>query len=179
VNPPPAEALRGRTLWFFGLSGAGKSTLADAVHQRLVAHFGFALRLDGDQVRRGLCADLGFSPQDRRENLRRAAEVARIGNEAGLTVTASFITPTLADRALVEQVIGSQRLLSVFVDTPIDVCEARDPKGLYKRARSGALPSFTGVSSVFEEPPASALRVSTVGLTPDEAVGALLRRLGG
>ena len=93
-------------------------------------------------------------------------------------MAASFITPTIADRALVEQVIGSQRLLAVFVDTPIDVCEARDPKGLYKRARSGALPSFTGVSSVFEGPAGAALAVSTVGLTPDAAVDQLLLRLG-
>jgi len=180
LSRPGVDALRARTLWFFGLSGAGKSTLADALHRRLVAQFGFAIRLDGDQVRRGLCADLGFSPQDRRENLRRAAEVARIGNDAGLAVAASFITPTIADRALVEQVVGSARLLAVFVDTPIDVCEARDPKGLYQRARSGALPSFTGVSSVFEAPPASTtLCVGTVGLTPEAAVDDLLQRLAG
>jgi adenylylsulfate kinase len=171
------DALRARTLWFFGLSGAGKSTLADAVHLRLVDHFGFAIRLDGDQVRRGLCADLGFSPEDRRENLRRAAEVARIGNDAGLVVAASFITPTVADRDLVAQLVGSHRLIAVYVDTPMDVCEARDPKGLYKRARAGAIPSFTGISSVFELPPASTVRVSTVGLTPDAAVDQLLQRL--
>ena len=149
------------TVWLTGLSGSGKSTLANAIasHPELA---GAPLSvLDGDIIRLGLCKGLGFSEQDRHENVRRVAEAAKLLNEAGVTVICALISPLSSDRELARDVIGVQRFLEAFVAAPLQTCESRDPKGLYKRARAGAIPMFTGVSSSYEVPKAPAVVLST------------------
>ncbi|PSW07751.1 adenylyl-sulfate kinase [Photobacterium rosenbergii] len=139
-------------LWFTGLSGAGKSTIAGALEQRL-AELGYhTYLLDGDNVRHGLCQDLGFSTEDRRENIRRIGEVAKIMADAGLIVLSAFISPHRHERQLVRDMLPSGEFLEVFVDTPLDECERRDPKGLYKKARAGEIKQFTGIDSEYEQP---------------------------
>ena len=140
------------TVWLTGLPGAGKSTVAQAMFQRLRARGLRCSVLDGDVVRRGLSADLGFSPADRHENIRRVAEVAKLLNDAGVCVIVALITPLASDRALARDIVGSAHFVEVFIDAPPAVCESRDPKGLYRRARSGELPGFTGVSAPYEAP---------------------------
>lgn len=140
------------TLWFTGLSGAGKSTLADLVAQQLHAQGYHVYMLDGDNLRHGLNRDLGFSEHDRAENIRRASEVASLMVDAGLIVLAAFISPFGTDRAAIRNRFAPDEFYEIFVDTPLAVCEERDPKGLYKRARDGELPNFTGISSPFEAP---------------------------
>lgn len=139
-------------LWFTGLSGSGKSTVAGALETRL-AQLGFhTYLLDGDNVRHGLCSDLGFSEQDRRENIRRIGELAKLMADAGLIVLSAFISPHQAERKLVRDLLPEGEFLEVFVNTPLEICEQRDPKGLYKKARAGEIPNFTGISSVYEAP---------------------------
>lgn len=139
------------------------------MHALLVQRAIATARLDGDALRQGLNRDLGFSAEDRSENVRRAAEVARLFNGAGVTVVASFISPRRCDRERVRQIVGESRLIEVFVDAPLAVCEARDPKGLYRRARLGELDAFTGVSSAFETPDRVDLRVDS-SVSVDETV---------
>jgi len=143
---------RGVVLWFTGLSGSGKSTLAGALETALHERGVSTYLLDGDNVRHGLCSDLGFSEADRKENIRRVGEVANLMVDAGLVILTAFISPHRAERDMVRQRVGEGRFIEVFVDTPLAVCEARDPKGLYKKARAGELPNFTGVDAVYEAP---------------------------
>ncbi len=164
-----------RTLWMTGLSGSGKSTIGFALEKRLMDMGRLCFVLDGDNVRHGLCKDLGFGPDDRKENIRRVAEVARLMNEAGLTVIAAFISPFRADRAAAREIIGAACFREVFVDTPIDICEQRDPKGLYKRARAGEIPQFTGVDSPFEVPENPEIHI----YTHDKSVSEIVDRLVG
>jgi adenylylsulfate kinase len=139
-------------LWFTGLSGAGKSTVAGALETRL-AQAGFhTYLLDGDNVRHGLCSDLGFSEQDRRENIRRIGELAKLMADAGLIVLSAFISPHRAERQLVREMLPEGEFLEVFVNTSLEVCEQRDPKGLYKKARAGEIANFTGIDSEYEAP---------------------------
>lgn len=139
-------------LWFTGLSGAGKSTIAGALEQRL-AQLGYhTYLLDGDNVRHGLCSDLGFSEQDRRENIRRIGELAKLMADAGLIVLSAFISPHRAERQLVRDMLPQDEFIEVFVNTKLDVCEQRDPKGLYKKARAGEISNFTGIDSEYESP---------------------------
>ncbi|MCE0494031.1 adenylyl-sulfate kinase [Vibrio salinus] len=139
-------------LWFTGLSGAGKSTVAGALENKL-AQLGYhTYLLDGDNVRHGLCSDLGFSAQDRRENIRRIGELAKLMADAGLIVLTAFISPHRAERQLVRELLPEGEFLEVFVNTSLAVCEQRDPKGLYKKARTGEITNFTGVSAEYEEP---------------------------
>jgi bifunctional enzyme CysN/CysC len=144
--------VRGRVAWFTGLSGSGKSTLANKVseglHELKIPH----AILDGDTLRKGLTKDLGFSEADRIENIRRIAEVAKLMADSGLVVLVSLISPYRSDRENAASIIGSDRFIEVFVDTPLEICEQRDPKGLYKKARAGDLPHFTGVSAPYERP---------------------------
>jgi adenylylsulfate kinase len=147
--------------WLTGLSGAGKSTLAAAADRSLVAGGRHSAVLDGDNLRHGLNADLTFSPEDRSENVRRTAEVARLMAESGAVVIVSLISPYRADRALARRIAGEIPFLEVFVDTPLDLCEARDPKGLYRLARAGRIPSFTGVSAPYEPPEKPDLTIAT------------------
>ena len=164
VSRAEREALlrhRAATLWFTGLSGSGKSTLARAVEERLIARGVLAYVLDGDNVRHGLCADLGFSPDDRVENIRRIGEVAKLLNDSGVLVLTAFISPYRADRERVRALLPEGEFLEVFVDCPLEICERRDPKGLYRKARSGALEEFTGISAPYEPPAAPDLRIAT------------------
>ncbi|QCR37083.1 adenylyl-sulfate kinase [Nissabacter sp. SGAir0207] len=150
------EALHGHqgvVLWFTGLSGSGKSTVAGALEQALHAHGVSTYLLDGDNVRHGLCNDLGFSDADRRENIRRVGEVAKLMVDAGLVVLTAFISPHREERRMVRELLGD-RFIEVYVDTPLELCEARDPKGLYKKARAGELKNFTGIDSAYEAPEA-------------------------
>ena len=165
---------RPATLWLTGLSGAGKSTIACALERRLLDRGHAAYVLDGDNVRHGLNRDLGFSPQDRTENIRRIAEVARLMNDAGLIVITAFISPYREDREMARSIIGRDSFLEVYVDTPIEVCEQRDPKGFYKLARAGELPAFTGVSAPYEPPPAPECSVDTAVNSVDECVDLLV-----
>jgi bifunctional enzyme CysN/CysC len=169
------------TIWLTGLSGSGKSTIAKELELRLLKQGVKAFILDGDNVRHGLNRDLGFSPEQRSENIRRVAEVARLMNDAGLVVITAFISPYEADRNQAREVIGDERFLEIHVDTPLDVCESRDPKGLYAKARAGEIKSFTGISAPYEPPRAPALRLATADATPAvavEEVASLLREKG-
>lgn len=148
-------------LWFTGLSASGKSTLAHAVEKRLHDDGCNTFVLDGDNVRHGLCSDLGFSLEDRAENLRRIGEVAKLMTEAGTIVLTAFISPLRKDREGVRSLFPHGDFLEIFCDASIEVCETRDPKGLYKRARAGEIPEFTGISSPYEPPINPELRCST------------------
>lgn len=145
---------KGAVLWFTGLSGSGKSTVAGALEQALHALGVSTYLLDGDNVRHGLCRDLGFSDDDRRENIRRVGEVAKLMVDAGLLVLTAFISPHRAEREMVRELLGKDQFIEVFVDTPLAICETRDPKGLYKKARAGELKNFTGIDSEYESPQA-------------------------
>jgi len=143
---------KGKVIWFTGLSGSGKSTLANALEHALHQAGKHTYILDGDNIRHGLNKDLGFSDADRIENIRRIAEVARLMADAGLIVLTAFISPFQKDRQMARDLIGSEHFLEVYVSTPLAVCEQRDPKGLYKKARCGDLPNMTGISSPYEAP---------------------------
>ncbi len=160
---------RPATLWMTGLSGSGKSTVAFEVEKKLMAAGHLCYVLDGDNVRHGLNRDLGFSPQDRTENIRRVAEVARLLNEAGILVITAFISPYREDREQARKIIGGDRFIEVFLDAPIEICEKRDPKGLYEKARAGLIPEFTGVNAPYEAPEAPALCIKTGELAADLA----------
>jgi len=142
----------GKVIWFTGLSGSGKSTIANALEKELHAQGKRTYILDGDNVRQGLNKDLGFTDADRIENIRRVAEVAKLMMDAGLIVMTAFISPFRAERDMARQLIGQDNFIEVFVDTPLEVCEQRDPKGLYKKARAGQLPNLTGIGSPYEPP---------------------------
>lgn len=142
----------GKVIWFTGLSGSGKSTLANALEKELHTQGKRTYILDGDNIRQGLNKDLGFTDTDRVENIRRVAEVAKLMMDAGLVVMTAFISPFRAEREMARELIGAENFVEVFVDTPLDVCEQRDPKGLYKKARSGQLPNMTGINSPYEPP---------------------------
>lgn len=165
------------TLWFTGLSGAGKSTLANEVEKRLHTAGKFTMLLDGDNVRMGLNKNLGFEEKDRVENIRRVAEVAKLMNDAGLIVLAAFISPHRADRENAAEIIGKENLLEIYVSTPLEVCEKRDVKGLYRQAREGKIPNFTGISAPFEEPKKPWLKVDTSKYTLEECAGYVVEEL--
>ena len=159
-----------RCVWFTGLSGSGKSSIANLLEKRLHAAGRHTYVLDGDNIRHGLNRDLGFTEADRAENIRRVAEVARIMVDAGLIVLVSFISPFRAERRLARDLFGEEEFIEVFVDTPLDECEQRDPKGLYAKARSGALPNFTGIDSPYEPPESPEARVPTSGRSVEACV---------
>jgi len=166
-----------QVIWFTGLSGAGKSTIADVLETRLNAVGVHTMLLDGDNVRHGLNRDLGFSEADRVENIRRIGETAKLMLDAGIVVITAFISPFRDDRQLVRGLVREGEFLEVFVDTPLAVCEARDPKGLYKRARAGQIPHFTGVTQPYEPPLQAELRVDTSVTSVAESVQAILAAL--
>ena len=152
---------RSVVLWFTGLSASGKSTLAHAVEKELYELGCNTYVLDGDNVRHGLCSDLGFSLEDRAENLRRIGEVAKLMTEAGIIVLTAFISPLCSDRERVRSLFPHRDFIEIFCDASIEVCESRDPKGLYRRARAGEIPEFTGISSPYEPPINPELRCNT------------------
>ena len=164
-------------LWLTGLSGAGKSTIADIVEKKLLASGRHTMLLDGDNVRHGLNRDLGFTDVDRVENIRRVGEVARLMTEAGLILICSFISPFRAERRMVRELTAPTAFLEIFVDTPLDECIRRDPKGLYAKAKAGRIENFTGLDSVYEAPEAPEIRVATVGATPEAAAEHILDEL--
>jgi bifunctional enzyme CysN/CysC len=153
-------------LWFTGLSGSGKSTIANLVEGALFAQGRHTYLLDGDNVRHGLNRDLGFTDVDRVENIRRVAEAARLFVDAGLIVLVSFISPFRSERRMARELLGSGEFIEVFVDTPIDVCMERDPKGLYRKARDGEIKNFTGIDSPYEAPESADLTLLTVESDP-------------
>lgn len=167
-----------RTIWLTGLPGSGKSTLANLLSHTLRIRNRPCVVLDGDALRSGLCRDLGFSEADRTENIRRAAEMAALLNRAGLEVVAALISPKAPDRALARSIIGAESMIEVHVATPLALCELRDPKGLYARARRGDLPGFTGVGAPYEEPLHPELSIDTSGQTPAQCVDRILPLLG-
>jgi adenylylsulfate kinase len=168
---------KGATVWLTGLSGSGKSTIAVAAERALVERGHLAFILDGDNVRHGLNKNLGFSPADRTENIRRIGEVAKLFTEAGLLVFTSFISPYRADRDLVRALHPAGRFLEVHVAASLETCESRDVKGLYQRARAGEIPEFTGISAPYEAPERPELVLDTNQQAVEESVRALLELL--
>jgi len=166
-----------RVLWFTGLSGSGKSTIANEVEKQLALMNRHTFLLDGDNVRHGLNKDLGFTETDRIENIRRIGEVAKLMAEAGLIVLTAFISPFRAERRMVRDMIPDGEFIEIFVDTPIEVAEQRDVKGLYKKARAGELKNFTGIDSPYEAPEAPEIRVNTVDMTPVEAAEFIISQI--
>ena len=166
-----------RVLWFTGLSGSGKSTIANEVEKQLALMNRHTFLLDGDNVRHGLNKDLGFTETDRIENIRRIGEVARLMADAGLIVLTAFISPFRAERQMVREMIPEGEFIEIFVDTPLEVAESRDVKGLYKKARSGELQNFTGIDSPYEAPEDPEIRVNTVDMTPLEAAEYIIAQI--
>jgi len=164
-------------LWFTGLSGSGKSTIANALDVALHQRGYHTFLLDGDNVRHGLCEDLGFSDDDREENIRRIGEVSKLFADAGLIVLSAFISPFTSDRRLVRKLFPAGEFIEVFMDTPLDTCEERDPKGLYRKARAGEIKRFTGIDSPYEMPPHPEVRLDTSTMTVDDCVEILIQHL--
>lgn len=169
----------GCTLWLTGLSGSGKSTVAVALEHALIAQGHLAYRLDGDNIRHGLNSNLGFSAEDRQENIRRIGEVAKLFADAGLITISSFISPYQSDRDQVRKIHQDAGLtfLEVFINTPIEICESRDPKGLYKKARAGEIKGFTGIDDPYETPASPEIDLKTNELSPDQAAQRLIEAL--
>jgi len=166
-----------KVIWFTGLSGSGKTTLATLLEEKLsTAGFRCTL-LDGDVIRRGLNKDLGFSDADRKENIRRIAEVSRLFIDAGVNVLSAFISPFEADRAMVRGIIGAGNMIEVFVDCPLEVCERRDVKGLYKKARAGQLPNFTGIGSPYERPSNPEITIATDKISVEQSLEMLMKNV--
>ncbi|MGM0903233.1 MAG: adenylyl-sulfate kinase [Bacillota bacterium] len=164
-------------LWFTGLSGSGKSTLANAVDNSLYHEQCKSYVLDGDNIRHGLNKDLSFKKEDRQENIRRIGEVARLFVDSGQIVTTAFISPFREDRDMVRRMFPENEFIEVFVDCPIDVCEDRDPKGLYKKARNGEIPNFTGISSPYEAPNLPEITIRTDELSIGQSVDKIITYL--
>jgi len=160
---------RGFVLWFTGLSGSGKSTIANAVEQQLFKSGYKTYTLDGDNIRQGINKGLTFTAEDRAENLRRIAEVAKLFVDSGQICMAAFVSPTLADRKIVKDIIGEKDFIEVFVDTPLEVCEQRDVKGLYAKARKGEIKNFTGISAPYEAPKQPEVQVKTENKSIEES----------
>jgi adenylylsulfate kinase len=180
VSPEDRERLlgqQGRVLWFTGLSGSGKSTLANATEAVLHASGRATFLLDGDNVRLGLNRDLGFSADDRTENIRRIAEVAKLMADAGLVVLTAFVSPYAVDRAAAREIVGAGRFVEVFVDTPLAECERRDPKGLYAKARAGQIADFTGISAPFEVPQSPEIHLHPAEQSVSDCVEYVVRTL--
>jgi adenylylsulfate kinase len=164
-------------LWFTGLSGSGKSTIANAVELKLIALKKHTYILDGDNIRLGLNKGLSFSETDRIENIRRIGEVSKLFVDAGIIVLTAFISPFQKDRKQVREMLSDQEFIEVYIDTPIEICESRDPKGLYKKARKGEISNFTGISSPYESPQYPEIHLKTDEMTIDIAVEKILNYL--
>jgi len=182
VSREAHAALKGQApalLWFTGLSGSGKSTIANLVEKKLHAAGRHTFLLDGDNVRHGLNKDLGFTEADRIENIRRVGEVAKLMTDAGLIVLTAFISPFRAEREMVRAMLPEGEFLEVFVDTPLDVAESRDVKGLYRKAREGQLKNFTGIDSPYERPESPDIRIDTTRTSAEDAAELIAERLLG
>ena len=161
-------------LWFTGLSGSGKSTIAGAVESKLAERLQHTYLMDGDNVRHRLCKDLGFSEQDRVENIRRVGEVAHLMVDSGLIVLTAFISPFRENREMVRNMLKDGEFIEVFIDTPLAECEKRDPKGLYKKARAGEIKDFTGIDSPYESPESPELRIPNIDISVDDAANMVI-----
>ncbi|MBY6094654.1 adenylyl-sulfate kinase [Ferrimonas balearica] len=180
ITPDERRAHKGHgaaVLWFTGLSGSGKSTIANALEQKLHQAGVHSYLLDGDNVRHGLNRDLGFSDDDRVENLRRVSEVAALMADAGLVVLTAFISPFRSERDAVRQRLPEGQFIEVFIDTPLAECERRDPKGLYQKARAGTIRQFTGIDSEYQAPEQPDVHLRTDQLTPEQCAERLLAAL--
>ncbi len=180
INKEARHRLHGHkscVLWFTGLSGSGKSTLANAVDKRLYELGLHSYVLDGDNIRHGLNKGLGFSPEDRRENIRRIAEVAKLFVDAGVITLTAFISPYREDRELARGLLEQGEFVEIYVKCPLEECERRDPKGLYQKARNGEIPEFTGISSPYEEPLAPEIVIDSADTTVEEAADQVIRYL--
>jgi len=162
-------------LWFTGISGAGKSSIANALEKKLHQMGKHTYLLDGDNVRNGLSTDLGFTDKDRVENLRRVAEVSKLMVDAGLIVITAFISPFKSERQMARSLFAKDEFLEIFVDTPLEVVELRDPKGLYKKARDGKIPNFTGIGSPYEAPLTPELHIKTTEMSIEQAVNQIMK----
>lgn len=168
---------KGVLVWFTGLSGSGKSTIAYTLEHALVQRGHLAYVLDGDNIRFGLNKNLGFSAEDRQENIRRISEVGKLFVDAGIVTLTAFISPYRADREAARKTLGDGHFFEVYCNTPIEVCETRDPKGLYKKARAGELKGFTGVDDPYEAPTSPEMRIDATNVSPQEAAVRLLEML--
>ncbi len=166
-----------RALWLTGLSGSGKSTIAQALERKLHNEGFFAQVLDGDNIRSGINNNLSFSPEDRRENIRRIAEISKLYVNTGIITINSFISPTIAIRQEAKNIIGAADFIEVYINTPLEVCEARDVKGLYKKARSGAIKGFTGIDAPYEAPVHPDIEVETDGQSIEESVNTIYQHI--
>lgn len=171
------KSQRGKVLWYTGLSGSGKSTIANAVDIKLHELGKHTYLLDGDNVRHGLNGDLGFDDAARIENIRRVAEVAKLFVDAGLIVSTAFISPFRSDREYARDLIGAADFIEVFIDTPLEICEQRDPKGLYQKARAGEISNFTGISSPYETPNHPNIHIHTDELSVEQATAEIVAQL--
>jgi adenylylsulfate kinase len=180
VDRPQREALlkqQGVLIWLTGLPSSGKSTIAFTAEHMLVQQGRLAYVLDGDNIRHGLNKNLGFSAEDRAENIRRIGEVGKLFADAGLITLSSFVSPYRADRDAVRALMAPDEFIEVFVDTPVELCEERDPKGMYKKAHTGEIPNFTGVSDPYEAPTAAELVIKTAEGTPQDAATQIIQKL--
>ena len=168
---------RAKVIWFTGLSGSGKTTLASMLEKKLFELHYFCQILDGDNVRSGINKNLQFTEEDRNENIRRIAEVSKLFMNCGIILLCAFISPTNKMRQMAKEIIGEEDFLEIFVDTPLEVCEQRDPKGLYKKARAGEIKNFTGISAPFEKPEKPFLRVVNTHPDIDETVTEMLKKI--
>lgn len=164
-------------LWFTGLSGSGKSTVANAVESKLLSLGKHSYLLDGDNVRHGLNKDLGFSDADRIENIRQIGEVAKLFVDSGAIVLTAFISPFISDRQQARELLAEKQFLEVFIDTPLEICEQRDPKGLYKKARKGEIKNFTGIDSEYEAPVSPDIHVETANKSIEECAELVVKQL--
>lgn len=161
---------KAKVFWFTGLSGSGKSTIAEHFEKKLFSEGFFTQVLDGDNIRSGINGDLGFGMEDRKENIRRISEIAKLYTNTGVISLVSFISPTIEARQKAKDIIGAENFIEVFINTPLEVCEARDVKGLYKKARAGEIPDFSGISSPYEAPENPAVEITTNSLSIEECV---------
>jgi adenylylsulfate kinase len=164
-------------IWFTGLSGSGKSTLSQALEQYLFIHNYHSYVIDGDNLRHGLCSDLSFSSQDRHENIRRVSEVANLFMDAGLIAITAFISPYQTDRQLAKNLIGDENFIEIFCDCSLVICERRDIKGLYKKAREGLISNFTGIDAPYEVPKHPSLSIDTSSMTVDASIKLIIEHL--
>jgi adenylylsulfate kinase len=164
-------------LWFTGLSGSGKSTIASALEEMLYNNGNFTYLLDGDNIRHGLNKDLGFDDSSRVENIRRIGEVAKLFTDAGMIVLSAFISPFIKDRKLVKELVEKHEFIEIFIDTPLDICEQRDPKGLYKKARVGEIKDFTGISSPYEVPISPNIHIKNNNISIEKACEQIIEYL--
>lgn len=165
------------SFWFTGLSGSGKSTLAIAAERFFFSKGYLVQMIDGDNIRSGINSNLGFSEADRKENIRRIAEISKLFNQCGIVTINCFVSPTIEIRTLAKSIIGSEKFVEVFVDTPLEICESRDVKGLYKKARKGEIKDFTGISSPFESPVKPEITIKTEGEKIEESVQELIVKM--